>query len=138
MDTLTYLKENSVQNIHLLVVLYHQKYIKHRGAQIMRVTSLWCKGVPKDVTQCIIGGQQILDGASDKRLLLLVSKCNLIFVSVGLRHPLEIWMRLSVELVRNDLSKLGKRSRTDRSARHPTHSTSIIIHEEDSGIELHD
>ena len=52
----------------------------------------------------------MLDGTSDKRLLMLVSKCNLIFVSAGLRHPLEIWMRLSVELVRNDLRKLGKRS----------------------------
>src|SRR3954471_18468330 len=104
----------------------------------MGVTCLRCKGVPKDVTQCIIGGKQILDGASDKRLLLLVSKCNLIFVSAGFGHPLEIWMSLTEELVRNDLSKLGKRIRTNRRARHPPHSTSIIIHEEDSGIELHD
>src|SRR4051812_29661334 len=88
--------------------------------------------------QCIIGGQQILDGTSDKRLLLLVSKRNLIFVSSGLGHPLEIWIRLNKELVRNDLRELGERSRTDRCARHPTHSTSIIIHEIDRGIELHD
>src|ERR1041384_5556711 len=98
----------------------------------MRVTCLRCKGVPKYVTQCIIGGQQILDGASDKRLLLLVRKCNLIFISASLRRPLEIWMTITVELVRNDLSKLGKRSRTDRRARHPMHTMSIIIHEEDS------
>src|ERR1041384_3868555 len=104
----------------------------------MRVTSLRCKSVPKDVTQCIIGGQQILNRASDKRLLLLVSKCNLVLVSASLRHPLKIRMRLSVELVWNNLSKLGKRGRTDRSARHPAHSTSIVIIEVDSGIELHD
>src|SRR4051812_32711844 len=104
----------------------------------MRVTCLRCKSVPKDVTQCIIGGQQILDGTSDKRLLLLVSKRNLIFVLSGLIHPLEIWMRLSKELVGNDLRKLGERSRTDSCARHPTHSTSIIVHEIDRGIELHD
>src|SRR3954471_23879773 len=104
----------------------------------MGVTCLRCKGVPKDVTQCIIGGKQILDGASDKRLLLLLSKHNLIFVSAGLIHPLEIWMRLTEELVGNDLKKLGERSRTDSCAKHPTHSTSIIIHEIDCGIELHD
>src|SRR4051812_37615708 len=104
----------------------------------MRVTCLRCKCVPKDVTQCIIGGQHILDGASGKRLLLLVSKCNLIFVSDGLTHPLEIWMRLTKELLGNDLNKLGEGSRTDSRARHPTHSTSIIIHEKDCGIELHD
>src|SRR3954470_13598903 len=108
MDTLTDLKEHSVQNIHLLAFLHHQKYIKHRGTQIMRVTCLRCKSVPKDVTQCIIGGQQILDGTSDKRLLLLVRKHYLIFVSSVLRHPLEIWMRLNKELVGNDLRKLGE------------------------------
>src|ERR1043165_9765556 len=108
-DTLTNLKKHSIQNIHLPAVLNHQKNIKHRGAQVMRVTRLRCKSVPKDVTQCIIGGQQILDRASDKRLLLLVSKCNLIFVSADLRHSLKIRMRLSVERVWNNLSKLGKR-----------------------------
>src|ERR1043165_820593 len=105
----------------------------------MRVTSLRCKSVPKDVTQCIIGGQQILDGTSDKRFLLLVCKHNLILVPPSLRHPLKIWMRLNKELeLRNDLDKLGKRSRTHSRARHPSHSTSIIIQKIDRGIELHD
>src|ERR1044072_5583012 len=104
----------------------------------MRVTRLWCKSVPKDVMQCIIGGQQILDRASDKGLLLLISKCNLVLVMANLRHPLKVRVRLSVELVWNDLSKLGKPGRTDRSARHPPHSTRIIIVEVNSGIELHD
>src|SRR4051812_19902662 len=48
-------------------------------------------------------------------------------------------MRLSKELVlRNNLGKLGKGSRTHSRARHPPHSTTIIIMKIHHGKELHD